>query len=1204
MQQFKFSTQLKKQSRFNNWVKTAFISFAFLIGAIGNTSEAQVSLSFSNGYIGTQGSNTNQADNIKKLSTMGIARVSFGQPYIGQFGANAGTQGNDLTGTIKIYLAAGATSAQAVNSVITLNGALNWRETSSGNTIEVFGFILGAAQNATISYNSQTFNLIGGTTARSSSTLGLKAYAGTFTFIDNENRSGNAATNGLLDALNFELNNTPQPSTITLTNNSVTEGQNLVYNVALSSATTSGNPQVYTFSFTGTSSSTVDYSTNITFTNGVINNGDGTITVPGGVSSFAITVSTIDDVNIESTETLILNIGSKSATGNILDNDLTPVLTTTGTLKTFSSCSGCTVAPQSFTVSGVDLSINNIVVTAPTGMQVSTNANSGFASSINIAPTAGTVTTTTVYAKLTSNATSVASGIISVTSIGAAAKTLTVTTNTDNALNFDGINDYVVLPSSLGSAYNSSAFTIEAWIKTTEAKGVNEIIGWGSSTVSNNVVEFRTTGGKLQFLLNNGSGIAGGYYQLTGTNYINTGKWIHVAAVKSGTNVVLYVNGQVEANLSGVTTSPSLNTVNIGVLAYKGTNPYGPIPDSYFSGSIDQLRVWNTARTSSDIAANMFVEMAGNEAGLVASYDFNQGIANGTNVITTLNDNSINAYNGTLTNFPTTMSGAASNFVAGFIPEITAAGNATSVSTVSTLQLSNGLIGGVWASSNTSLATVNSTTGMVSGVASGTVTITYTVCSKTVSYALTVVTPTINVTGSFKTFTSCSGCTITPQSFNVAGTNLGSNVIVTAPAGFELSNASGGTYSSTLTLTPSSGTLASTNVFARLINNSTTAASGNFTVASTGAVSRTVTTTVNTDNALHFDGIDDLVYLDNTGAVSNLAFTGTANFTIEAWVKREDYAGLQMLISKYKSGVGANYYLGFDNGKPLFNREVNPYRVTADNVLPVNEWHHIAGVYDGANMKLYIDGVLVKTEVNHTGSINSSVSSVPVAIGGGFASDGSVVYKYKGAVDEVRFWNTARTSDQIRLNYLNELVGNETGLVAYYDFNKGIINGTNSINDIISNKTNVANINGTLQNFFMSGTRSNFVSGIIPNITASGNATTLLAGGTLALSNGLVGGVWSSSNSNVATINASTGLITGVAGGNATMSYTICGKVVTYNATVLVPTLTTGTLKTFTSCSGCTIPAQLFTVAGTNLGSNVIITAPTGFELSGTSTGT
>jgi hypothetical protein len=126
-------------------------------------------------------------------------------------------------------------------------------------------------------------------------------------FVNGENRAGNAATNGLLDALNAELLSSPQPSTVTLSTANVTEGQNLVYNVTLSSATTVGNPQTFVFTYGGTSTNGSDYNSTFTFSNGVIDNGDGTITVPGGVSSFTITASTTDDSSIESTETLILN---------------------------------------------------------------------------------------------------------------------------------------------------------------------------------------------------------------------------------------------------------------------------------------------------------------------------------------------------------------------------------------------------------------------------------------------------------------------------------------------------------------------------------------------------------------------------------------------------------------------------------------------------------------------------------------------------------------------------------------------------------------------------------------------------------------------------------------------------------------------------------------------------------------------------------
>ncbi len=103
----------------------------FLVFFLGiNSVFAQgVSLGFSSGYLGTQGTNTNQANNIKKMSTLGIARITFGQSYAGSFG---GTQGNDLSGTLKLYLTNG--------NVITLLGALNWRETT-GSTVEVFGFI-------------------------------------------------------------------------------------------------------------------------------------------------------------------------------------------------------------------------------------------------------------------------------------------------------------------------------------------------------------------------------------------------------------------------------------------------------------------------------------------------------------------------------------------------------------------------------------------------------------------------------------------------------------------------------------------------------------------------------------------------------------------------------------------------------------------------------------------------------------------------------------------------------------------------------------------------------------------------------------------------------------------------------------------------------------------------------------------------------
>jgi hypothetical protein len=76
------------------------------------------------------------------------------------------------------------------------------------------------------------------------------------------------------------------------------------------------------------------------------------------------------------------------------------------------------------------------------------------------------------------------------------------------------------------------------------------------------------------------------------------------------------------------------------------------------------LRIWNIAKTPLQIQSSMNVELAGNEPGLVAYYNFNQGVAGGVNTgLTSLSDNTVNANNGTLNNF--SLTGPTSNWVSG-----------------------------------------------------------------------------------------------------------------------------------------------------------------------------------------------------------------------------------------------------------------------------------------------------------------------------------------------------------------------------------------------------------------------------------------------------------------------------------------------------------------------------------------------------------
>jgi hypothetical protein len=291
------------------------LALSTAITATARAAVPEVSLIFSEGYAGTQGTSTNQVDNIKTLQALDIVRAGFFQSDTngdGKFG-NGSTQGNDLAGTLRLYLGNG--------TIITLEGALNFRETSPGNTVDVFGFIFAEGQNASIPYGAgQTFAITGGATSETSTSLGLKAYTSSVTFTNGENRSGNAATSGLLSALNDALAAAPAPDTITVASNgSVVEGQSLEYTVTLTAATT--YPRLFAMSIAGTNARGADIASNLSLSNGVVNNGDGTLFVPADVSSFTVTLRTVDDSVRESTGTVVLTIANKSATGYVRDND-------------------------------------------------------------------------------------------------------------------------------------------------------------------------------------------------------------------------------------------------------------------------------------------------------------------------------------------------------------------------------------------------------------------------------------------------------------------------------------------------------------------------------------------------------------------------------------------------------------------------------------------------------------------------------------------------------------------------------------------------------------------------------------------------------------------------------------------------------------------------------------------------------------------
>lgn len=151
---------------------------------------------------------------------------------------------------------------------------------------------------------------------------------------------------------------------------------------------------------------------------------------------------------------------------------------------------------------------------------------------------------------------------------------------------FNGLSQYFdcgISPSNLPSG--SSARTISAWIKGSSLSN-KSIAGWGSDVAGELSELIVSSSSKVEFHGNNND--------VLGSTTLSTGQWYFVAAtVTSGGAVTIYVNGAQDG-----TGSVSLNTT--GANCKIGRQPTLSI--QFFNGLIDDVRIYNTALTSSQIS--------------------------------------------------------------------------------------------------------------------------------------------------------------------------------------------------------------------------------------------------------------------------------------------------------------------------------------------------------------------------------------------------------------------------------------------------------------------------------------------------------------------------------------------------------------------------------------------------------------------------
>lgn len=347
---------------------------------------------------------------------------------------------------------------------------------------------------------------------------------------------------------------------------------------------------------------------------------------------------------------------------------------------------------------------------------------------------------------------------------------------------------------------------------------------------------------------------------------------------------------------------------------------------------------------------------------------------------------------------------------------------------------------------------------------------------------------------------------------------------------------------------------------------------------------------VATNNALYFNGIRDFVQLSNSPIVDK-----ATEFTIEAWIKPDD----SNWNSGYHAIFGAIQTAGNNQRSPSFylldgRVHIDSYQditlarydiLTDDAVVLKNVWSHIALVKvldaassTGSTYNVYVNGILVATR---TAPLRVNVAA------GSIYTFGVVDNYFAGLIDEARFWSTARSASEIATNMNINLTGTEPGLVDYYTFNQGVANGDNTAVATLFDGTTPQN-NGTIQNFALTGTTSNFVGGYFAQILSP--TSTTVVGGTIQLSHTSPGGVWSSSSDAIATVDESTGLVTGVSGGTAVISYSLCGLSTTYSITVLPnekPTISP--IVNQSTCPGTSLLPLSFTIGDDTTALNSLV---------------
>ncbi len=381
-------------------------------------------------------------------------------------------------------------------------------------------------------------------------------------------------------------------------------------------------------SFSGSATLTADYTL------------PTSITIPSGSLSGSVTLAAVGDALTEGNETVTVDISSvtngtesgiQQQTITITDDDTAPsaISLSTAALSGFTATVASASTAQTFTVSGSNLTANINLSLSTTDYELSTD-NSSWSSSLALSQSGGMLIgqPVTLFVRLKAGLSAgTKSATLTASSSGATNQTITLngtTTHTmiadvvrGNMLSFDGTDDYVNLGNQT-ALKPTAALTVELWAYQADWSATT-----GSPTLIGNaesggyVIYFNATHVQAQ-VRRNGADAA-----ITALANFAPG-WHHFALTYDGRFTNLYLDGTLKATDDAGGSFPidyhPTNSTILGAEAGSSSTATG----NYFFGHIDEVRIWNTARTQTQLREAMHLTLTYAEAGLAAYYQCNE----------------------------------------------------------------------------------------------------------------------------------------------------------------------------------------------------------------------------------------------------------------------------------------------------------------------------------------------------------------------------------------------------------------------------------------------------------------------------------------------------------------------------------------------------------------------------------------------------